>query len=454
MKKSFYYPFLIRSLIGLGTFFPIFGLLLTALHFQHISYAEVDGQALNSNGRQVVQYMESKLREVVSVAEMLGVFAVQNQGGLDSFDPIATHILQMQPMIRSIGVAPKEVVAKMYPLESNDGIIGFDLSNSPQYASVIGLARRNQKSVMVGPVELTPGNWGMKLFVPVSVSKNEPWGFLTLTIKLTDAFKQSEIQGSLGSDYVYRIARFDSERNEMVIIGSSPNFTVSPEKKVFSLDLLGIWRVELSPAHDRTKEMFSYLVAALASLVMTILGIRFYNQNENNKTLAKYDKALGCPNRIATIMKADSSLKRGGLSVVIVIQANDFSQDAGFLKNIKTLVADSLITDSLDNDSLRAKEIHAKDMTFLLDNAHFMTMVGGLSSTQLAKELAEKLYNKLKEHRSSVGLSEAPLKIGACVTRGKRSRSSAIAEAVRALRSARSQEGDALSISSHSRKSK
>jgi hypothetical protein len=240
----------------------------------------------------------------------------------------------------------------------------------------------------------------------------------------------------------------------MVIIGSSPNFVASSEKKVFNLDLLGIWRVELSPAHDHVKELFSYLVAAFASMVMTILGIRFYNQNENNKTLAKYDKALGCPNRIQTILKADRSLRRGGLSVVIIIEANEFSQDAGFLKNIKSLVADSLITDSLDNDSLRAKEMHAKEMTFMLDDAHFMTMVGGLSSTQLAKELAEKLYNKLREHRSMIGLSDAPLKIGACVTRGKRSRASAVSEAIRALRSARKQEGDSLSISSNSRKSK
>ncbi|MDD4914829.1 MAG: CHASE domain-containing protein [Methylococcales bacterium] len=443
-----------RSLIGLGTFFPIFGLLLTALHFQHISYAEVDRQALNSNGRQVIQYMESRLKEVISDAEMLGVFAVQNQSGLDSFDPIANHVLQMQPMIRSIGIAPKEIIAKMYPLESNDGIVGFDLSNSPQYASIIGLARRNQKPVMVGPVELTPGNWGMKLFVPVSASKNEPWGFLTLTIKLSETFKQSEIQGSLGSDYIYRIARFDSERNEMVIISSSPNFTMLPDKKIFNLDLLGIWRVEMAPVHDRPKEIFSYLVAGLASLVMTVFGIRFYNQNETNKTLARYDKALGYPNRVQTILKADRSLKRQGLSVVIVIQADEFSLDAGFLKNIKTLVAESLLTDSLDTDSLRAKETHAKDMTFMLDNSHFMTMIGGLSSTQMAKDLTEKLYNKLKDHRKTIGLSEAPLKIGACVTRGKRSRVSAISEAVRALRSARAQDGDALSISSNAKRAK
>jgi sensor domain CHASE-containing protein len=454
MKKSLY-PLLIRLLIGLGTFFPIFGLLLTALHFQHISYAEVDRQNLSGNGRQIVQYMESKLQEIISVTEMMGVFAVHNQGGLDSFDPIANHILQVEPMIRSIGVAPKEVIAKMYPLESNDGIVGYDLSNSPQYSNLIGLARRNQKPVMVGPVELTPGNWGMKLFVPVAVNKNETWGFFTLTIKLADVFIQSEIQSNLGSDYLYRIARFDSERNEMVIIGSSPNFTASTDKKVFNLDLLGIWRVELAPAHDHAKEMFSYLVAAMASLIMTIFGIRFYNQNENNKIISRYDKALGCPNRNQTILKADRSLKQRGLSVVIIIQANDFSQVPGYIKNVRTMVADSLLTDSLDSDSIRAREKHAKEMTFVLDNSHFMTMVGGLSSTVLAKDLIENLFNKLKDQdfRSTIGLSEADLKIGACITRGKRSRVSAVAEAVRALRSISAQEGDALSISSNSKRS-
>lgn len=452
MKKSIYYPVVMRSLIGFGTFFPIYGLLLTALHFQHISYAEVDNQALNTNGRQIIQYMESRLKEIVSDAEMLGVFAVQNQNSLDNFDPIANYVLQMQPMVRSIGIAPKEVIAKMYPLETNDGIVGFDLSNSPQYASIIGLARRNQKAVMVGPVELTPGNWGMKLFIPVSASKNDPWGFLTLTIKLSETFKQSEIQSGLGSGFMYRIARYDSERNEMVIVSSSPNFAVLPDKKIFNLDLMGIWRVELVAVHDRPKEIFSYLVAGLASLIMTVFGIRFYNQNENNKILSMYDKALGYPNRVTTILKADRSMKLRGSSVIIVIQANEFCQDAGFMKNLKILVANSLLTDTLDTDSLRAKEAHIKDKTFMLDNTHFMTMIGGLSSSQMAKDIVLQLFEKLKDNRSLIGLSEAPLKMGACVTRGKRSRVSALAEAARALRSAQAEEGDSLLISSNSKR--
>jgi len=436
MPKINFKQFTVYALVILVFFIPFFGLFFVAIQSQQKAFEVADQEILASHGRQLIQYMESSLIKVAAAEDMIAVFAVQNQGNLDDFDAIVRQVLLKYPLIRSINIAPKGVIAKTYPVESSQRIEGFDLLNSPQHGDKIRQSQRSSKPIMLGPLELAPDNWGMVGYLPVVTDKGEFWGFITLTIKLSEAFKLVEIENIIGPDFFYRLGRFDTESSEVSYFSSNMKTVPKADKKTFSFDMQGIWRIDLMLKQGHPRNVLAFWIAGGLSLFVSALGLILYEKSRKNKVLHKYDSALGCPNRFDIIMKADEALsginKWNGLSVVVVISTDEFKQDQHTLDVIRSKISSSL---------------RSKDLLFPIDQSHYMAIIVGLSSMQLAEEVTEKLFKKIQHHRESIGLSGSILKMGACIKTRQTRRTSAITNALEALRLAYNQPGDALEIS-------
>lgn len=435
MNKITCPAFVLPGLIILGVFISIFGLSAFALHFQQRQYAEAERQILESKGGLLTQYMEFQLKKLNETAELLSVFATQPEDSANNFDILAQHVLQKNPMIRSIGFAPNGMIAKIFPLEYNENHVGTDLWK--KHDELTNLARHNQKMMITGPLEFAPGKWGVKVFIPIFTQNliNQFWGFITLTIDLSTMFADNEIQKILGPDFIYRLGCFNSEQNAMSFFYQNTNLTALPSQQVFSHGLEGVWRLEVGNVQHKNQNLIPYLYAGLLSLALTVLSMRLLDQKHKAKILARYDRILGYPNRAATILKANKALtglcRCKGASMVLLINTDDFSHTGTSSNSIQKLITNSL---------------RPKDLLAPLDATHLMVVIGGLANSQTAQKIADKLFKKLISQRETTGIGDAQVKLGACIRRGKIPGAQAVAKALEALRSAQHQSGDILEM--------
>lgn len=435
MPKIDFKTVLVSAVTMLLIFSLTFGLFFLAIKSQYKAFVEADEEVMASHGHQIVQYMEERLLEATAPMDVLVFCASQNPDNINTFSIAANQVLSKHPIISAVGIAPKGVISKIYPLESNEGIEGFDLLNSPQHGEKIRQSQHSMKPVMLGPMELAPGNWGMKIYQPVANDRGDFWGFITLTVKLSEAFKYMEIESSLGPNIMFRLGRFNVERGEIQYFSSNiktSNFAVN---KVFTLDWQGIWRVELIQKQDRPKDLVAYAIAMVISLIVAILGLIILLKKRKADILKAYDAAFACPDRFKTILLIDKTLdsvSSRGLSMVLIISTESIKEDLHAMNNFRSLIARSM---------------RSKDLIFDIDGSHLMVVLVGLSSRQLAEDITRKLFNKIIDQREHIGLAGFLIKIGACVNTPKVSRVSAVGAALESLTISFQLEGDVLEIS-------
>jgi sensor domain CHASE-containing protein len=83
--------------------------------------------------------VEGVVHSVFSATSGL-VSVIAYQGNIDSnlFDSLAERAIQIHPQIRSIGMAPGNTVARVYPLAGNRGVLGVRYDRVPdQYRTVL-----------------------------------------------------------------------------------------------------------------------------------------------------------------------------------------------------------------------------------------------------------------------------------------------------------------------------
>ena len=88
--------------------------------------------------------------------------------------------------MKAFELAPKGVVAEIYPMEENAEAIGLDLLTAHERAADAKLAKESMEYTIAGPFELRQGGTGALLFNPVyqmnTAEQREFWGFIVLVI--------------------------------------------------------------------------------------------------------------------------------------------------------------------------------------------------------------------------------------------------------------------------------
>lgn len=100
---------------------------------------------------------------------------------------IAGSVLREGKFIRSIGLAPDDVIRYIYPLNSNQKALGLDYRTIPEQWQSVVKARESKDVLIAGPVELVQG--GMQLIVRNPVFTDPPqdthyWGVISMVIDI------------------------------------------------------------------------------------------------------------------------------------------------------------------------------------------------------------------------------------------------------------------------------
>ncbi|MBO6507345.1 MAG: sensor domain-containing diguanylate cyclase [Roseibium sp.] len=103
---------------------------------------------------------------------------------------IASELIEENSAIRSIGLAPGNILQAVYPLKPNQAAIGLDYSQNKAQWPAIKKAMDSREVVIVGPLELVQGGSALLIRIPVfpATVPGEPmetrsyWGVATLVL--------------------------------------------------------------------------------------------------------------------------------------------------------------------------------------------------------------------------------------------------------------------------------
>jgi len=210
-----------------------------------------------------------------------GLIKIDGQLPRERFEALARVLLQQNPLVRNIAVAPDNVVTMVYPHEGNESVVGLRYEESAEQWSSVKMSMAERRVVVAGPVKLVQGGVGVIGRTPVTVSEgaSQPgvrryWGVVSTVIdfgKLLEAAQLSRVERELriglrGADGLGASGR--------AFFGPPEIFEGAPELLTVSLPS-GTWQLAGLPKQGWSRfsrwQSPTFLVGNLLALALTVL---------------------------------------------------------------------------------------------------------------------------------------------------------------------------------------
>lgn len=247
---------------------------------------------------------------VLARAYTLGTLINDQNGDTDFFERQAERIYQDTELdtgvsLKNIAVAPDGIVEKVYPVEGNEALLGFDFMDESKAGNAEAIAAYQRgELVITNPFELVQGGNGLAGRLPVFL-KNEAgqsfWGLVTVTMDFDELLKTINLAmlSNMGVDYQLWYSGEDGER---IVLGSSVNAPVLPVSYEFTIANL-TWHIDVAPSEgwrdygEMAVVFFVILGIALLLALLLLNRVRIKSANEKLLRLAQLDSLTACYSR-------------------------------------------------------------------------------------------------------------------------------------------------------------
>ena len=184
--------------------------------------------AATYTAQNTVRRIQSQLDEYVTCSNMLeNVILAGYELNEEGFSTLASMLPNEDGVVKAFELAPKGIVAEIYPMEENAEAIGLDLLTAHERAADAKLAKESMEYTIAGPFELRQGGTGALLFNPVyqmnTAEQREFWGFIVLVIDWDKFVAKMGLDRLSEADYCYRIWKEDSVTGEPNVLVQCPH---------------------------------------------------------------------------------------------------------------------------------------------------------------------------------------------------------------------------------------
>ncbi len=225
------------------------------------------------------------------------------------FHRFAVEVIGSGPSIRSVALAPNNIIKFIYPLEGNEKVLGFDYSANKQQWAGIKQAIETRSIVMAGPINLIQGGKALVARVPIFVpdspdnpqSARKYWGMGSMVIDQAALLGAAGIKApDLSIDIAIRSQKSPGQPEEM-IYGDPTLFELDAETRELTLPGSGHWIMAAMPEggwHWITPELwFTLGLGYTSSLLVAILAFFLVLQIQHVRFMSYFDQLTGLPNR-------------------------------------------------------------------------------------------------------------------------------------------------------------
>lgn len=346
--------------------------------------------AATYTAQNTVRRIQSQLDEYVTCSNVLeNVILAGYELNEEGFSALASMLPNEEGVVKAFELAPKGVVAEIYPMEENAEAIGLDLLTEHERAADAKLAKESMEYTIAGPFELRQGGTGALLFNPVyqmnTAEQREFWGFIVLVIDWDKFVAKMGLDRLSEADYCYRIWKEDSVTGEPNVLVQCPH-TFPKDRLTVDCTLPNDrWYFDIIPSDGWipisywiSDVVICYVLSLLIAVLFYLLFMKRYHEQQYAEKLqlsaAEAQEASEAKTRFLFNMSHDIRTPMNaimGFTELLNRNLDDQEKARGYLRKIQN--ASSLLL-TIINQVLEMARIESGTVTLKLEATDLSTL--------------------------------------------------------------------------------
>lgn len=280
----------------------------------------------------VASNIQTVLNLSMQYAEFFEVLIKSNPDiSIGAIEHYASSILENNPMIGNVSIAPDGIVKFIYPLEGNESALGHNLMEDPERAEFMKRAIETKKAIAQGPVEAIQG--GIKIFnrKPIFVGEGDQesfWGFAVIVINFDEVLNMFQlypekdgylfalkVEATNGfDDFLWgstEILKQDAMKSEIAIPGGVWEFAVYPKNG---------WLQDNTAFKDVTRLIYTMLI------IVFVLSFYYIKHYLKIMDFTRKDAMTNALNHKSFRNFVDKQLKQRKQLALIIIDLDKFKE--------------------------------------------------------------------------------------------------------------------------------
>ena len=226
-------------------------------------------------GLLAARQLETLTTPAAQLTDALASYVAARNGELDPAvaEGFMDRLLQESPIVRTLTLAPDNVIGYVAPLEGNEAALGLDLESIPDQWEPIEPLIESRSPGLIGPFDLVQGGKGLAYRVPVFLDDGSYWGLASAVIDADRFFADAMDNAGIPLSSVAMRVTTGTESpgvytygNPDVLAQSHQAYEVQPPGDTWQLVL----------AADRDPHVLAAGVGALGTLLSVALALLTY----------------------------------------------------------------------------------------------------------------------------------------------------------------------------------
>lgn len=339
--------------------------------------------AATYTAQNTVRRIRSQMDEYVICSNILeNVILAGYELDEDGFSTLASMLPNEDGVVKAFELAPKGVVAEIYPMQENTEDIGLDLLADHERATEARLAKESTEYTIAGPFKLKQGGTGALLFNPVyqmnAAGQQEFWGFIVLVIDWDRFVANMGLDRLSEADYCYTIWTEDQRTGEPNVLVQCPH-PLPKDRLTVSYTLPNdSWHFDIIPSDGWIPMsywiydvVFCYILSLMISALFYLFFMKRYHEQQYAEKLqlsaAEAQEASEAKTRFLFNMSHDIRTPMNaimGFTELLERNLDDQEKARGYLQKIQN--ASSLLL-TIINQVLEMARIESGSATLKLE---------------------------------------------------------------------------------------
>ncbi|MCB5191336.1 EAL domain-containing protein [Methylobacillus arboreus] len=267
-------PLVIALLIGVS----LLGVAFYIQAIDHEANAQEEQHYVTTLAAGVRARIEGELNSSIHLGLGLSTYVAANpQFNAQSFNRVVATLVHYGRHLKTIAIAPGNVVRYVYPLAGNEKLIGLRYQDQP-FDQEISL-EESRHPELIGPIDLVQGGRGMVHRLPIfafdNAGKEYYWGAAAVTLDIESLLQATGLQVH-GPVMSYALRRLDHHGKAEMIAGDSALFSRNPVLLDISLDGHSYWQLASVPTKGwgylAQPANWIFWIGALLALTLAVLA--------------------------------------------------------------------------------------------------------------------------------------------------------------------------------------
>ncbi|EQB9052026.1 CHASE domain-containing protein, partial [Vibrio cholerae] len=183
----------------------------------HISHTRDLQEGLRQQAKEDLSIVRFQLEaeilgDIYTVKGLTTLLTLDPELNIYQWEPLSAAVIRNSDHLRSLGIAPNDVVAFSYPLPQTNALLGLDYRTVSQQWQSIKKAREIKQTFVSGPVDLVQGGRALVIREPIFYDPPKDtryWGVLSVVMDWDSLLSATSIY-SFGEHFQVAIRGLDS----------------------------------------------------------------------------------------------------------------------------------------------------------------------------------------------------------------------------------------------------